>query len=135
MTSPRETDSTPSSAPRILVAEDEPHIRRILHTLLEAASFQVDMAADGREALARLESDTTYDLVVTDLMMPHMSGLELLERLRGLERNGDTPVVMLTAKGQDVDRDRALALGAQEFLTKPFSPKKLLARIHQLLDD
>lgn len=118
----------------ILVAEDEPHIRRILMTLLETADFDVDMATDGREALARLESAAPYDLVITDLMMPHLSGLDVLESLRKLDHRADIPVVMLTAKGQDADRERAMALGAQDFLTKPFSPKKLLARIQDLLD-
>lgn len=123
-----------SASRHILVAEDEPHIRRILLTLLEAADFQVDMASDGREALTRLESPKPYDLVITDLMMPHLSGLDVLESLRKLDHRANIPVVMLTAKGQDADRERAMALGAQDFLTKPFSPKKLLARIQDLLD-
>jgi two-component system phosphate regulon response regulator PhoB len=68
-------------------------------------------------------------------MMPYYSGLQLLEELQGMPHRQGTPVVMLTAKGQDVDRDRALELGARDFLTKPFSPKKLLARIRELLGD
>ncbi|UCC26844.1 MAG: response regulator [Gemmatimonadales bacterium] len=123
----------PAVARRILVAEDEPHIRRILATLLQGADFEVDMASDGREAMARLESATEYHLVVTDLMMPHLSGLEVLEAMAALSHRTDLPVVMLTAKGQDADREKALALGARDFLTKPFSPKKLLARIDELL--
>lgn len=101
--------------------------------MLEGAAFDVDVACDGRQALDYLASDRSYDLVVTDLMMPHHTGLELLEAIGGMDHRRETPVVMLTAKGQDVDRDRALALGARDFLTKPFSPKKLLARISQLL--
>ena len=120
--------------PRILVAEDEPHIRRILATLLESAAYRVDIAADGLQALRFLESEEAYDLVVTDLMMPHHTGLDLLEMIGRMEHRRGLPVVMLTAKGQDADRDRALSLGARDFLTKPFSPKKLLARITQLLD-
>lgn len=127
--------SDPTLPRRILVAEDEPHIRRVLATLLEADDFDVDMAADGREALERLRSDQVYELVVTDLMMPHYSGLQLLERMQEMPHRQGTPVVMLTAKGQDADRDRALELGARDFLTKPFSPKKLLARIRELLGD
>lgn len=119
---------------RILIAEDEPHIRRVLATLLEGA-FQVDIASDGREAMDFLTSPTAYDLILTDLMMPYHSGLEILEAVREMAHRRNTPVVMLTAKGQDADRDRALALGARDFLTKPFSPKKLLARIHQLLGE
>lgn len=122
-------------ARRILVAEDEPHIRRVLATLLEAAEFQVDIAADGREAMEFLASPAVYHLVVTDLMMPHHDGLEILDAARGMDHRKETPIVMLTAKGQDADRDRALALGARDFLTKPFSPKKLLARIVELLEE
>lgn len=124
----------PRSPPRrILVAEDEPHIRRILATLLEASGFHVEIAVDGREAVSRLETADPFDLVVSDLMMPHLSGLDVLERMRLMGHRVDTPVVILTAKGQDADRDSAFALGAQDFMTKPFSPKKLLARIHELL--
>jgi DNA-binding response OmpR family regulator len=119
---------------RILVADDEPHIRRILTTLLEAASFDVDPVADGPTALSHLQSDTDYDLVLLDIMMPGATGLEVLERLRDLRHRRAVPVVILTAKGQDADRDEAFSLGANEFVTKPFSPKKLLARIDEILE-
>ncbi len=119
---------------RILVADDEPHIRRILTTLLEAASFEVDPVADGPTALQHLEGDSDYDLVLLDIMMPGATGLEVLGRMRGLEHRRDVPVVILTAKGQDADRDEAFNLGADDFVTKPFSPKKLLARIDEILD-
>ena len=68
-------------------------------------------------------------------MMPGATGLEVLEQIRGMEKLESTPVVILTAKGQDTDRQTALTLGANDFLTKPFSPKKLLARIKEILDD
>jgi DNA-binding response OmpR family regulator len=123
-----------ASRGRILVADDEPHIRRILTTLLEAASFDVDPVADGPTALDHLESDTEYDLVLLDIMMPGATGLEVLERLRDLSHRASVPVVILTAKGQDADRDEAFALGANDFVTKPFSPKKLLARIDEILE-
>jgi DNA-binding response OmpR family regulator len=125
-----------SSSPRgrILVADDEPHIRRILTTLLEAASFEVDPVADGPTALEHLEGDGGYDLVLLDIMMPGATGLEVLDRLRALEHRRGVPVVILTAKGQDADRDEAFNLGADDFVTKPFSPKKLLARIDEILD-
>jgi DNA-binding response OmpR family regulator len=119
---------------RILVADDEPHIRRILTTLLEAASFDVDPVADGPTALDHLQSDTDYDLVLLDIMMPGATGLEVLGRLRDLDHRQAVPVVILTAKGQDADRDEAFSLGANEFVTKPFSPKKLLARIDEILE-
>ena len=127
---------TPNGSPRgrILVADDEPHIRRILTTLLEAASFEVDPVADGPTALEHLEGDGTYDLVLLDIMMPGATGLEVLDRMRALEHRRGVPVVILTAKGQDADRDEAFNLGADDFVTKPFSPKKLLARIDEILD-
>jgi DNA-binding response OmpR family regulator len=118
---------------RILVAEDEPHIRRVLQTLLELPSFEVDFAQDGDAALTMLEGKREYDLAILDLMMPGASGLEVLARIRGSGRSSTLPVVILTAKGQDADREEALALGASAFMTKPFSPKKLLARIDELL--
>lgn len=119
---------------RILVADDEPHIRRILATLLEAASFEVHSVADGPTALEQLEGDTEYDLVLLDIMMPGASGLEVLGKVRGLEHRKSVPVLILTAKGQDADRDEAFNLGADDFVTKPFSPKKLLARIDEILE-
>nr|NIP60434.1 response regulator [Gemmatimonadota bacterium]NIR80851.1 response regulator [Gemmatimonadota bacterium]NIT89670.1 response regulator [Gemmatimonadota bacterium]NIU33450.1 response regulator [Gemmatimonadota bacterium]NIU37736.1 response regulator [Gemmatimonadota bacterium] len=125
---------SPAHRGRVLVADDEPHIRRILITLLKSASFQVDVVSDGAAALTRLLGRRRYDLVLLDIVMPRASGLEVLERVRDLEHRRDVPIVILTAKGQDVDRDQAFALGASEFVTKPFSPKKLLARIDELLE-
>lgn len=128
-----ESPLRPAGTLRILVAEDEPHIRRILTTLLENAGFQVDLAEDGLEALRMLQGETPYDMVLTDLMMPGASGLDVLEALRAMPSRAGLPVVVLTAKGQDTDRDRAFALGASEFMTKPFSPKKLLIIVDDLL--
>ncbi len=123
----------PALAPRrILLAEDEPHIRRILLSVLED-EFDLDVATDGGEAFARLDSDMLYDLVLTDLMMPIHSGLEVLAHAKHLEHRRHLPVILLTAKGQDADRERALSLGAEDFITKPFSPKKLLARIREVI--
>ncbi len=119
---------------RVLVAEDEPHIRRVLVTLLESASFAVDQAEDGAQAMERLRGSEPYDLVLLDLMMPGFTGLEVLREVRGLPHRTGLPVVILTAKGQDADREEAFALGADDFVTKPFSPKKLLARICEILD-
>ena len=98
-----------------------------------SASFDVEAVSDGTSALARLEDDTPYELVLLDIMMPGASGLDVLRRLRRLEHRSDVPVVILTAKGQDADRAEAFALGANDFVTKPFSPKKLLGRIDEIL--
>ena len=119
---------------RILIADDEPHIRRILQTLLEMAGFEVDLRHDGTDALEAIKGDDHYDLILLDIMMPGATGLEVLEEIRAMEARKSTPVVILTAKGQDADRQAAFSLGADDFLTKPFSPKKLLARIHEIID-
>ena len=122
-----------SAAPRsILVVDDEPYIGRIIQLKLESGPYAVELAHDGRSALERLSSEKQFDLVLLDIMMPHLSGLEVLAELRRLPGREQTPVIMLTAKGQDTDRARAAELGATDFLTKPFSPKKLLARIDEL---
>lgn len=123
----------PASRGRILLAEDEPHIRRILSTVLEEAGFEVDAVGEGSVARERMAGDGRYVLVLTDLMMPGCSGLELLAAVRGLPHRQGLPVIVLTAKGQDTDRRAAFDLGADDFLTKPFSPKKLLSRIDQLV--
>jgi DNA-binding response OmpR family regulator len=118
---------------RILVADDEPHIRRILATFLETSGFIVDQASDGMEAMNLLEGPTSYVMAFLDIMMPDRTGLDVLEAARLLPHRAGLPVVILTAKGQDADRQAAFALGADEFITKPFSPKKLLARVHEIL--
>lgn len=128
------SEQTPGpSLARILVADDEPHIRRVLGTLLRNASYEVEEVTDGREAIGRIRDGGNFDCILLDLMMPHASGLDVLEFVRADPQIGDTPVLILTAKGQDTDRDEALSSGADDFLTKPFSPKKLLARIQEIL--
>lgn len=117
----------------ILVADDEPHIRRVLVTLLESASFRVCEARDGGEAVEALDGPEGYDFFLLDLMMPRASGLDVLAKIRAHPVHGRAPVIILTAKGQDTDREAALNAGADDFLTKPFSPKKLLARIQEIL--
>jgi DNA-binding response OmpR family regulator len=118
---------------RVLVADDEPHIRRILVTLLEASGLTVDAVTDGTSALHKLQGDTPYALALLDIMMPGATGIEVLSQVRGTPHRNRLPVIILTAKGQDADREEALRLGATDFLTKPFSPKKLLARIDRVL--
>ena len=116
----------------MLVADDEPYIGRIIQLKLENGPYEVVVVHDGRSALERLRSQEPIDLILLDIMMPHVGGLEVLAQLRTLPHRQATPVIMLTAKGQDTDRERAAELGATDFLTKPFSPKKLLARIDEL---
>ena len=123
-----------TSPKRILIADDEPHIRRILQTVLEMAGFEVDLRRDGTDALEAVRSSEHYDLILLDIMMPGATGLEVLGKIRSMDERKSTPVVILTAKGQDADRQAAFSLGADDFLTKPFSPKKLLARINEIID-
>jgi DNA-binding response OmpR family regulator len=127
-------DPADSVGGHILVVDDEPHIRRILSALLRMEGFEVKLARDGTEGLGVWQSGP-FDLVILDLIMPGASGLEVLAKIRSHPDRGTTPVIILTAKGQDTDRQAALAGGADEFLTKPFSPKKLVARIREILGD
>jgi two-component system, OmpR family, alkaline phosphatase synthesis response regulator PhoP len=116
----------------VLVADDEPHIGRIIKMKLEQGPFTVTLAYDGREALEMMASDPSIALVLLDVMMPHMNGLDVLARLREDDRWRSIPCIVLTAAGQEQHHKQAMALGANEFLTKPFSPKKLYARAAEL---
>ena len=124
---------TQSRRDRILVADDEPHIRRVLATLLTRECYDVAESSDGGKAIDRIDSEEHFDFFLLDLMMPGATGLEVLARVRSHPTKGQTPVIMLTAKGQETDRQAALAGGAQDFFTKPFSPKKLISRIKEIL--
>lgn len=117
----------------VLVADDEPHIGRIIKMKLEQGPFRVTLAYDGREALDVLKRERDVDLVLLDLMMPHLSGLDVLAAMKADTRLKVLPSIILTAAGQEQQHHRALELGASEFLTKPFSPKKLYARAAELV--
>jgi DNA-binding response OmpR family regulator len=116
----------------ILVADDEPHIGRIIKMKLEQGPFRVSLAYDGQEALDFINSDEDLDLALLDLMMPKLSGLDVLARVREQERFKTLPCIILTAGGDAKHERDALALGATQFLTKPFSPKKLYALVARL---
>lgn len=117
----------------MLVADDEPHIGRIIKMKLEQGPFRVSLAYDGREAMDVLEHEPDVCLVLLDLMMPHLSGLDVLSTMRADARWRDIPCIILTAAGEEQQHTRAMQLGATEFLTKPFSPKKLYARAAELV--
>lgn len=125
-------DGASRAGGRILIVDDEPHIRRLLATRLEAEGYEVFEARDGAEGLSRLDRDAP-DLVLLDIMMPGQNGLEVLSSIRAHPSRSDVPVVILTAKGQDTDRETAIAGGATDFITKPFSPMKLLGLIREVL--
>ena len=117
---------------RVLVVDDEPHIGQIIRTRLEQGPFSVVLAEDGREALALLATNEDIRLVVLDLMLPGMGGLEVLRTMRGDERWRSLPCLVLTAAGQDSHFREAKALGAADVLTKPFSPRRLFERVLSL---
>ena len=115
-----------------LVADDEPHIGRIIKMKLEQGPFRVTLAYDGREALEVLRRERDVQIVLLDLMMPHLSGLDVLAEIRATPEWKNLPCIILTAAGQEQQHSLAMRLGASEFLTKPFSPKKLYARTAEL---
>ena len=117
-------------AQKILVLDDDARIRDLLRRYLSQEGFEVALAEDGK-ALNRILLRDAVDLIVLDLMMPGEDGLSICRRLRSA--NDRTPIIMLTAKGEDVDRIVGLEVGADDYLGKPFNPRELLARIHACL--
>ena len=120
------------SKPTILVAEDESALLTLLRYNLERAGYRVLEARDGEEALL-IAAEETLDLVILDWMMPQLSGIEVCRRLRGRQETRNVPIIMLTARGEETDRVRGLDIGADDYLTKPFSMSELLARLRALL--
>lgn len=118
---------------RILVADDEPHIRRILQFLLEQEGFEVLLVADGDEAWKAVTSFNP-DLVLLDVMMPRMDGYAVLEIIRAGFETSRLPVILLTAKGEDEDKVRGLRGGANDYVLKPFNHEELLLRVTNLLE-
>jgi len=115
---------------KILIVDDEPEIVRGLEDNLRFEGYQTAAAANGEDALA-LALSGAPDLILLDVMMPRMSGWEVCRALR--EKGVDVPVIMLTARGEEVDRVRGLELGADDYVTKPFSLRELLARVRAVL--
>lgn len=115
---------------RILVVDDDPHIRELCRLYLNQAGFEVDEAEDGEDALSRV-TRVAYDLMVLDLMLPKVDGFDVLSDVRG--RDQWLPVVMLTAMGDEEDRILGLDMGADDYMIKPFSPKELVARVKAVL--
>ena len=118
--------------PRIMVVEDEPSIGMLLAYNLEAAGFVVERIERGDEAELRLAEEPP-DLVILDWMLPGVSGLEICRRLRAREQTKALPIIMLTARGEEKERVRGLAIGADDYVVKPFSVPEVIARVHALL--
>ncbi len=117
--------------PTILVVDDQRNIRALLRLYLEQAGYRVEEAADGETALQRITTSPP-DLLILDLMLPRLDGWELCRRLRGGEAT-TLPILMLTARDDDVDKIVGLELGADDYVTKPFNPREVVARVRAIL--
>ena len=117
---------------RVLVVDDEPNIVMSLEFLMARAGFEVQVARNGREALDALEG-AAPDLLLLDVMMPEFDGYEVCERIRARPEWNGTKIVMLTARGREVERERGLALGADAYVTKPFSTRDLVDKVKHML--
>jgi DNA-binding response OmpR family regulator len=115
--------------PRVLLVEDDETVSEVVIRYLEREGFQVDAVADGKEAVDHALSSLP-DVIVLDIMLPTMDGLEVCRRIR---RHAPIPIIMLTALGEESDRVLGLELGADDYVTKPFSPRELTARVHSVL--
>ncbi len=118
--------------PRVLIVEDEPALVTLLRYNLEREGFDVAEATDGEEAMVSV-AEQRPDLIVLDWMLPHLSGLEVCRQLRRAPETRATPIIMLTAKGEEQDRVRGLESGADDYVTKPFSPAEVVARVRAVL--
>jgi DNA-binding response OmpR family regulator len=118
---------------RVLVVDDEPNIVMSLEFLMRRAGFEVAVARNGREALEALEG-APPDLLLLDVMMPEFDGYEVCERIRARTEWNATKIVMLTARGREVERERGLSLGADAYVTKPFSTRDLVEQVKRMLD-
>lgn len=117
---------------KILVADDEPNIVLSLEFLMQQAGFEVRTVGDGDAALAAMEREAP-DLVLLDVMMPKMDGYEVCQTIRQNPAWKNVRIVMLTAKGRDVEREKGLAMGADDYVTKPFATQELVAKVNEIL--
>jgi len=117
---------------RILVVEDDRDIAELVERYLQKAGFSIELLSSGRDALKAI-ADRTPDLLVLDLMLPHVDGLEVCRIVRGNDATAAIPIIMLTARTEESERIVGLELGADDYLAKPFSPNELVARVRALL--
>lgn len=122
----------PGGGARILLVEDEPAVAALLRYNLEQAGFRITACADGADALDHAREEPP-DLILLDWMLPRLSGIEVCRRLRNAAATRDVPIIMLTARGEEADTVRGLDAGADDYVTKPFSPAELIARVHARL--
>lgn len=114
---------------RILVVDDEERIRRLLKMYLEKEGYEIDEAEDGEIALRKATAND-YGLILLDVMLPGIDGIEVLTRLRGVK---STPVLMLTAKGEEINRVQGFEMGADDYVVKPFSPREVIYRVKAIM--
>lgn len=119
-----------AAAPRILVVDDDLTVRGVVIDYLTSTGYEVEVCGDGQTAL-QMATEVRRDLIVLDIMLPHIDGLEVFRRLRAA--GVDTPIIMLTAKNSEADRILGLEVGADDYVTKPFSPRELVLRVQSIL--
>lgn len=118
----------------ILVVDDEPNILLSLEYLMQQAGYEVRSARDGDAAIEAMESGKP-DLVLLDVMMPRRDGYEVCQAIRARPEWQGVKIIMLTAKGREVEREKGLSLGADDYVTKPFATQELVDKVHQILDE
>jgi DNA-binding response OmpR family regulator len=121
-------------AKKILIVDDEENIVISLEFLIEQAGYELQIAKNGEEALAQVASFAP-DLMLLDVMMPKINGFEVCRRVREMPEGQQLKIIMLTAKGREVEITKGLAMGADTYITKPFSTKELMAQVRQMLND
>lgn len=127
-----EAEETLAMKPTILVADDEPSIVLSLQVLLQKAGYEVRVARNGEEAMAAVDA-AVPDLILLDAMMPKRDGFDVCQTLRGNPSCRDLPIIMLTARSRDVERQKGMALGATDYVTKPFSTRDLVSTVRRYL--
>lgn len=119
---------------KVLIADDEPNIVLSLEFLMRQAGYEIRVARDGEEAL-RAAREWKPDLILLDIMLPLRDGYEVCQQIRAMPGGGDVKIIMLTAKGREVEVAKGLAVGADRYVTKPFSTKELVAQVREALGD
>src|SRR5215475_8449229 len=122
-------EASASVAPSILVVDDDPHIRDVVRFAFEKTGMTISIAQDGKEALRQFDRNV-HDLVVLDIGMPEMDGLEVCRQIR---KTAETPILFLSARDEEIDRILGLEIGGDDYVTKPFSPRELVARVNAIL--
>lgn len=122
-----------SETKNIMIVDDDPHVVRSLTFVLNKEGYNISTTTDGEEALEKIR-DSKPNLMILDVMMPRKNGYEVCQEVKGNPNLSDIYIIMLSAKGQEADREKGLSLGANEFMSKPFSPMKLVERVKQLLE-